>query len=192
MYCVARDGKEHVEKERLILQSEQRFKALVQEGSDLIAILNTEGEYIYVSPTSLTILGLNPDVFIGKNVFDFIHPDDIEKATVYLERVLSENKVITEPFRFRNDKFEWRWIETVVTNMLDNPAIKGIVANSRDITESLKTYKQAKENETFISSILESSPDCLKVLDSDGRIQFMNYNGLCQMEIDDFSTRLVA
>jgi PAS domain-containing protein len=56
MFCVARDGRKTFEQEEIMLKSERRFKALVQEGYDLIGILDAEGNYTYVSPTSTAIL----------------------------------------------------------------------------------------------------------------------------------------
>ena len=113
IYCVARDGKDKIEQEEKILQSELRFKSLVQEGSDLIGILNVEGYYSYVSPTSISVLGIAPEEFIGKSAFDFIHPDDAENVLTGLQKIITENWVKLEPFRFQNSKKEWRWIETV-------------------------------------------------------------------------------
>jgi PAS domain S-box-containing protein len=156
MYCVARDCKETIEKEtiekqEIIQQSELRFKTLVQEGSDLIRILDQKGNFLYVSPTSKSILGFEPEYFIGKHPLDFIHPDDREKASECLKKIKTEKKVIVDAVRFLNSKGEWQWMESILTNMLDNPAINGIVANSRDVTEekrlkelNRKTNKLAK------------------------------------------------
>ncbi|WP_047418657.1 PAS domain S-box protein [Cellulophaga sp. Hel_I_12] len=135
MYCVVRDAQEILEQKEQVLQSEQRFKALIQEGSDLIGILDEEGNYSYVSPTSTAVLGMAPEAFIGRNALEFVHPDDVELTLASLKKVVHENRVVIPPLRFQNHKKEWRWLETVLTNMLDNPAVKGIVANSRDITE---------------------------------------------------------
>lgn len=135
MHCTARNGSEKLKEEEIIKSSEMRFKALVQEGSDLIAILDTEGNYKYVSSTSSSILGIEPEYFIGKNAFDFIHPEDKDKTIASLLTISELKKVTTEPFRFKNKNNEWRWVETVLTDMFDNPAINGIVANSRDVTE---------------------------------------------------------
>ncbi|MFC5285220.1 PAS domain S-box protein [Pedobacter alpinus] len=188
MYCVARDGKEKLEKEAHIRLSEQRFKALVQEGSDMISIINAEGKYIYTSPTTTAILGITPEEFQGKNIFDFIHPEDAERCLACLENIETEKKIIVPPFRLLNNKNEWRWIESVLTNMLNNPVINGLVANSRDITDTINAQKQIEISELFNRTVLESSPDCFKVIDIDGKIQYINNNGLCQMEIDDFNT----
>ena len=108
MYYVARDAQEINEQYEKIQLSEKRFKALVQEGSDLIGILNGEGKYTYVSPTSFSILGLEPETLIGKSPFDFIHPDDIERTKASLQKITSENIVTVAPFRFQNNKKDRR------------------------------------------------------------------------------------
>ncbi len=151
-YCVARDAKEIIEQEEKLAQREQRFKALVQEGSDLIAILDAEGNYIYVSPTSISVLGIAPEIFLGKSAFEFIHPSDLERALACLQKMGTENMIIMERYRFQNHKKEWRWLETVLTNMLDNPAVKGIVANSRDITDKIKEEHKLKLFENVITN----------------------------------------
>jgi PAS domain S-box-containing protein len=145
MYCVARDAKEKREKEELLLQSEKRFKALVQEGADLIGILDEEGVYKYVSPTSEGVLGFSPEELVGRSAFDFIHPEDAERVAECLRKLETTNRVKIEAFRFRNHKNEWRWIETILTNMLDNTAVNGIVANSRDITKERNLRKSSKQ-----------------------------------------------
>lgn len=70
----------------------------------------------------------------------------------------------------------------------DDGVVCGIVEVVVDVTEQVLAAQKIEESEAFNRTILESSPDCLKVLDIEGRIQYMNYNGLCHMEIDDFST----
>ncbi len=188
MYAVARDGKEKIQQEEKIQQSEERFRALVQGGADVIGILDLEGKYSYVSPSVFSIYGFKPEDLIGKSGIEFIHPDDVKGVEGIMQKNATENRVKFNSIRFKDSKNEWRWVEAEFTNMLDNPAVKGIVVNSRDITEKVNALKQTEANDLFNRTILESSPDCLKVLDIEGRIQFMNFNGLCQMEIDDFST----
>jgi PAS domain S-box-containing protein len=187
MLVICQDVTEKIEQKEKILQSEQRFKALVQEGSDLIGILDAAGKYLYVSPSSISILGIVPEEFIGTSLFEFIHPDDADNVLSNLQAIATEKKVHVNPFRIRNINMKWCWVETVLTNMMDNPAVNGIVANSRDITEKVEAQKQLEANELFNRTVLESSPDCLKILDGEGHLLFMNFNGLCQMEIDDFS-----
>ncbi len=162
-YAVARDGKEKIVQEEKIQQSEQRFKALVQEGSDLIGILDAEGKYEYVSPTSMSILGIAPEEFLGRNAFEFIHPDDVARTLASLQEISTENIVMVKPFRFQNSKQEWRWIETVLTNMLDNPAVHGIVANSRDITDKIEENHKLK----LLESVIINTKDCVLITEAE-------------------------
>lgn len=155
-YAVAKDYKEKIEQDEIVQRSEQRFKALVQEGSDLIAILDADGNYMYVSPTSISVLGMKPEEFIGRSPFEFIHPDDVEKVLASIQKIVTENKVVVDTFRFQNHKKEWRWMETVLTNMLGNPAVNGIVANSRDITEKIEEQHKLKLLERVITNTTDA------------------------------------
>ncbi|OEY71187.1 PAS domain-containing protein [Salegentibacter salarius] len=118
--------------------SEQRFKGLVQEGGDLIALLDENGDYKYASPTSISVLGYTPEDFSNRNAFEFIHPEDVERVQEKFEKILSKKRLEISPFRFSHKNGGWRWLETTVTNLMDDPAVKGFVANSRDVTEKLR------------------------------------------------------
>ncbi len=143
--------------EEKILQSEQRFKALVQEGYDLFAIIDQKGYYTYMSPSSNKIIGVPPEEFVGKNAFEFVHPDDIEKAQNSIKKVVSQERIVVENYRAKNHKNEWRWVETVLTNMLNNEAVNGIVINSRDITD------QVQQQEKIISAKEKAEENELKM-----------------------------
>ncbi len=89
----------------------------------------------------------------------------------------------------RRKKLETAYFNLVYQPLRDyNNTIYGIILIGSEITEAVTARKQAEVSELFNRTVLESSPDCLKVLDIEGKIQFMNFNGLCQMEIDDFGT----
>ncbi|WP_215224691.1 PAS domain S-box protein [Echinicola shivajiensis] len=122
--------------------SEEKFRALVQEGTDLIAVLDENGTYTYVSPTSSHVLGIHPDGFIGRSPFEFIHPEDREKVSKDLESVFTTKYVKVAPFRFMDGNGNYRWIETTLTNMMANKSIKGIVANSVDVTDFKKQQQE--------------------------------------------------
>lgn len=162
-YAVARDCKEKIEQEEAVKQSEQRFKALIQEGSDLVAILTAEGDYSYVSPSSSSVLGIAPEEFIGKNPLDFIHPDDVEAIVAGLQKIAHQKRVAIKPFRFLDHDKQWRWIETVLTNMLDNPAVNGIVTNSRDITSKIEEEHTSK----LLKSVITNTNDAVMITEAE-------------------------
>lgn len=140
-----------------LLLSERRFKSLVQDGSDLIAILDTDANYKYVSPTSESILGIPAEQFIGTNAFDYIHEDDKERLIKLLNELPNDERINIPPYRFRDAEGNWRWIETTLTNMIEDPAVSGMVANSRDVTNQIKQQQKneesLKEKETLLAEI---------------------------------------
>ncbi|MCF0070608.1 PAS domain-containing protein [Dyadobacter sp. CY261] len=148
--CMIIDVTERLEKKRELIASERRFKALVQEGADLIAILDEQGNYKFVSESSGPILGIHPEEFIGKNAFDWIHPDDREDVLALFLKISEYRQIKTEPFRFQDGSGRYRWILTTATNMTDDPAVGGVVANSRDITEAVeKAHDLLVSNERY-------------------------------------------
>lgn len=154
VYCVSKGETEKQSAQDKLKISEQRFKTLVQDGSDLIAILNTDGKYLYVSPTSQSVLGTPPEEYLGKNAFDFIHPDDKAAVIGGFEQVSIEQRVELAPFRFLHKDGSWRWVETVITDLTNDPAVNGIVANSRDITEKVNIQQDimlSNERYRFVS-----------------------------------------
>ncbi|TKC62431.1 PAS domain S-box protein [Pedobacter hiemivivus] len=138
MLVLAIDYTEKLKSERALAASEQRFKALVQDGSDLVAILDPTGNYKYVSPTSKSILGIDPEQLIGKNAFDFIHKDDKEKVISQFGLLNEQKRVKIMPFRFKGVDSHYHWIETIITDMTEDPVVAGIVANSRDVTQRME------------------------------------------------------
>ena len=126
--------------EEALRESEERFRALVQYGSDIVTILEADGTIRYQSPSIERVLGYRPEDLTGENAFDNIHPEDIEPALNTFAEVLSGAAVRAE-FRFRHADSSWRYIEGIGNNLLDDPSVRGIVVTSRDVTER----KQAEE-----------------------------------------------
>lgn len=155
-------------------QSEYKFKSLVQDGGDLIAIMELDGTYNYVSPTSTSILGISPEEFVGKSAFEFIHSEDLPQLLEDFKSLESQKRVSISPFRFKNSSGEWRWIETIVTNMLDDPAILGVVANSRDVTDKLVIQQELAMSEQRYKAFLESQTNYFIRTDLQGNYTHVN------------------
>ncbi|MBB2149037.1 PAS domain-containing protein [Pedobacter gandavensis] len=132
--------------ENALFSSEQRFKAMVQNGSDLIAIVDIDGGYKYASPAAMAILGIDANRLLEENIFNFIHPDDQKETRHQFDRIKKHKHADISPFRFKNSEGVYRWMETVMTNMMDDPAIQGMVCNSRDITEDIENKRKIAES----------------------------------------------
>jgi PAS domain S-box-containing protein len=131
-----RDITERKQVEAALRESEERFKALVQHAVDLTTIVDMDGTIRYSSPAIERMGGYLPDELVGVRMADLVHPDDLASMTQkHLERLANPGVPVLGTARFRHRDGSWRCIEGYGTNYLDNPAIRGIVFNSRDVTE---------------------------------------------------------
>lgn len=153
---------------------EHRFEVLVQNSSDLLAILSETGEYQYVSPTVKRILGFDSEYYIGKNAFSFIHPEDAVRMGSMFESIMNNYKVEIPPYRFISSDGKWHWLETVITNLLHDPAVKGIVANSRDITRQREMEDNILRNSRRFNNLIEHNQEGSFTLSRDWRFTSLN------------------
>ncbi|MCF4102689.1 PAS domain S-box protein [Gillisia sp. M10.2A] len=163
-----------LEAERTLKLREQRFKALVQDGSELVMILDFDGALKYVSPASNTILGIPSEEFLKHNFFYSIHQDDIKDVQEHIFKLHDNKRIQIPTYRVKTANNRWRWIETIVTNLNDDPAVNGIVANSRDITEFVNQEKKLIESLQRYDIVAKATSDT--ITDYDVEQNIMNYN----------------
>lgn len=121
--------------EQKVLLREHRFRALVQNGFDLIGVIDKEGNYTHSGGSRRKVLGYDAGFLANATPFSFIHPDDSGIIIKALSDLPKNQHLQLAPYRYKYASGEWRWMETSLTNLLDDPEVQGIIANSRDITE---------------------------------------------------------
>jgi PAS domain S-box-containing protein len=124
--------------------NEARFRALIEYSSDLILILDSEAIVRYVSPSSLRVAGRNQEELLGKRLFDFLAFEDISKMRDTLGGAHTESRPAIE-VGFRRPDGSMAVIEVLANNLLNEPAVAGVVVNARDITERKSTEEQLKK-----------------------------------------------
>ncbi len=187
------DAERRQAEEKLTL-SEQRAQALIENSWDAIALFGADGTILYGSPSTPQILGYRLDEFVGRNAFELIHPEDqafvTERLTSSLQRPREHISVYA---RVRHKNGEWRWLEGVFTNLLDESSVQAIVNNYHDFTERKETEmamqqlnseleqrviertKQIKESEEKFSKAFLASPAAVTIASlPDGR--YINVN----------------
>ena len=134
------------EAEATVRSSEERFRSLVRNASDAICVTDGDGRVVTLTAPIEHITGYPPEEYIGKIGFQFIHPDDMPGAIqLYTDALAEPGKVFRGELRAVHRGGSWRWAEVSIMNLLDDPSVKGIVANFHDLTER----KQFEEKLAF-------------------------------------------
>jgi two-component system, cell cycle sensor histidine kinase and response regulator CckA len=138
---------------------EERFRSLVLNSSDIIAVIDGEGLIRYASPSVERVLGYTPEEFMQHAAFEYVHEDDWQPA------IQAMSEVVAEPggsrmfeMRGRDKGGSWHWFEVTFTNLLADPNVRGVVANQRDITERKKAEARLLVTEEKYRSLVEDVP----------------------------------
>jgi len=116
--------------------SEERFRSLVQNASDLISILAPDGVVRYESPSHRRVLGWEPEEHTGRGLPDLVHAEDRPVVEEALRQLLATpGEIVTFEHRLCHRDGSWRVIESTASNLLGQPAVAGLVLNSHDITD---------------------------------------------------------
>jgi diguanylate cyclase (GGDEF)-like protein/PAS domain S-box-containing protein len=127
------------EAEAAVRLSEDRFRSLIQNSSDVTLIIDGEGTYSYLSPAIEQLLNFRPDELIGRLATDYIHPDDQTYVRMRLgEEFHAGPTTAVLEFRMLHRDGAFRDVEAVISNQLDRLSVGGYVANVRDMTERKK------------------------------------------------------
>jgi diguanylate cyclase (GGDEF)-like protein/PAS domain S-box-containing protein len=169
--AVSRDVTERRKLEETLRESEERFRSLVQNASDLITILEADGTVRYDSPAIGRMLGYGPGERVGTSAFDYIHPEDVSRVKHTFGETVDEHGV--QPpveFRIRHKDGSWRYIETTRSNVLDEPAVQGVVSNARDVTERKQAERALRESEARFRAMFDRAAIGMALVNAEGRL----------------------
>ena len=138
--------------ESALRMSERRFRALVEESWDAVALFGSDGSILYGSPATTRLLGYDLSEFVGRNAMELIHPDDRAAVLVSLqEAMVAPRARVQVAARVRHKNGGWRYLEGVFTNLLDDPSVAAIVNNYRDVTD-----RRILEEQVMLSKKMEA------------------------------------
>ena len=116
--------------------SEQRFRALVQHAFDVIAVVDAEGVIAYISPSAEQVLGHGPAWWVGRRLDDLVGVEDVEVLRDALAAARGAPPAVSRAeVRLDHTGPETRWGDVLLADRLDDPSVRGIVVNLRDVTE---------------------------------------------------------
>ena len=140
---IIRDLTERKRAEAALTRSEARFRALIEKSTDVIFVVDVDGRITFWSPSATEVLGWTAEEVLGRSRFDFVHPDDhpilANAIAGILPRAGAAARITT---RNLHKNGSWLLIESEGRNLLSDPAVQGIVVNSRDVTEQRRMEEQ--------------------------------------------------
>ena len=124
------------EAERRLRLSEERFRTLIHHSADVVTVTDDSGAVTYVSPAVQLVTGHAVRDLLGTDFLQLVHPDDMATAlSICANLIDGGDRARRAELRLRHADGRWRWHEANVRNLLDHPAVRGIVVNHRDVTE---------------------------------------------------------
>jgi len=155
-------------------RTQRRMQMLLENASEVISIYERDGKVRYISPSVEPILGYTQDELIG--VSDIVNTAPEHKETVkqmFAQLAQYPDETVSIQFKYRKKDGTFVWLEATGTNLLDDQAIKGLLVNSRDITERRRAEKEARMRGQM-QSLSENSPDLIMRLNAEGKVFYIN------------------
>jgi PAS domain S-box-containing protein len=147
-------GSQEIRHEELGRSQEGRFRALVENSPDGVLIVGSDLQIMYENPSCSRILGYESGEFSGKDALSTIHPDDMSKATHALTRMIQtpdETITLRAQLRLKHKDGTWRVVDATANNLLNHPAVKGIIIDIREVT------KQSRDEQAWAEDAAASA-----------------------------------
>jgi PAS domain S-box-containing protein len=175
---VLRDLSDRMEAESRLRESEARYRLLAENSTDMIARHNPEGEFLYVSPASRNLLGLEPEALVGKSIYGLVHPEDLEDFTRSQESMLHDRDVYTLSCRLKQQEGGYIWVEATGRSMHSSEEHGAgpleILSVTREITERKQVEEDLAAERERLAVTLQSIGDGVVALDSELRVVLAN------------------
>ncbi|MCH8495862.1 MAG: PAS domain S-box protein, partial [Balneolales bacterium] len=154
--------------------SENRFKILVQNSTDIFSIIDSQGQLLYINPAFYKITGYTESDVINKSLFNFLHPEDVQLVRDYFKEEL-ENPDISQlyTYRFRIADGNYRYFETRGSSKLDDTTVQSFVLSTRDITDRLESQELIAFQDKNIKSLSESTIGYLNLSVDDDHFSYI-------------------
>ncbi len=183
------------ERTEVLREREHFLQRMTDVSPSIIVVFDLEEERcVFINRTVASVLGYSAEEItaMGATVVPMLmHPDDLARFPAHHDRVraLRDDETADFEHRMRDRAGEWHWFHNrdAVFARDAAGAVCQLIGTANEITARKQAEAALRASEEFNRTVLESSPDCVKVLDGEGRLDFMNQNGQCLMEIDDFA-----
>jgi two-component system, cell cycle sensor histidine kinase and response regulator CckA len=159
------------EAEAALRLSEERFRALVEHNSDAIVVVDRAATVTYASDSIERVTGMPSAGWVGHPLFEHVHPEDCATVMAAFKRAIDQpGASVAIAYRSRHEDGSWRDREASFVDRLADPAVNGIIATFRDVTERARAKKDLFRATEQLRAVVSSLPIALWAMDRDGRI----------------------
>lgn len=153
--------------EEAVQQSERRFRAMIEKIGESITVVDATGKITFNIVGGQSAMGYSAEEMVGRDAFELVHPDDLPRLIgLFRDTMAQPGKIEQTEVRVRARDGSWRWQFAVGTNLLDEPAVGGILINSRDITERKQTEEALRQlNENLEQRVAERTSELAVKID---------------------------
>jgi PAS domain S-box-containing protein len=158
IHITARDISTQKKSQQELAKSEARFRFLSDHARDLVCLHRPNGDYVYVSPSSKSMLGYDPEFLTDKSPYDFFHPIDAETIVRKAHaEIMAGNDVRFLQYRYRKSDNSYIWLESVSKPIIEDGEVIYIQTTSRDITDRKSDEQLLIERDRLSSALAKTS-----------------------------------
>ncbi|MCX7620403.1 MAG: EAL domain-containing protein [Acidimicrobiales bacterium] len=164
-----RDIHDRREAQAALQAKEERFRAVVQHSYDAIVLSDDRNVIVYATPAIHRLFGWEPEDLIGREGFEFVHPEDLGRTRTQAKAILSQPGGQAQiEFRIRRKDGTYRWVECTSVNLLDHPHVQSIVNSFRDIEDRRRAEEALRASEERLTALLRNADGAILISDPDG------------------------
>lgn len=180
-----RNVTERVEAQTKLKESQERYKLITENSTDIVSLMDLTGNYLFLSPSIKDTMGYTPEEMLGRNTSEFIHPDDLPMISGSMQgAVENKTKESSAIFRFKHKSGEWRWVKVAGGIILDDEGIPIYIrSNKIDITERKQTEEKLKKQEEQYKLVSENSGDVIALHNLHGQLTFVSPSCFRMLEL---------
>lgn len=157
------------------MENEEQLRIITENMQDHVGLVDKQGIFRYLSPSVKVALGYEPHELIGKPIFPFLHPDDLERTQSAFGRCITQSSTEKIQNRFKHKDGNYVWIETVGNPIFDDSGqAVGAVFSARDITHGKQIEEKLRISEEHFRSVFDQSPIGTAVVSLDYRFKRVN------------------